>query len=716
MFKKTANPYNFKYLQTGISGPGIQEVFLPELPKSSEILFKKEQKWSRVQPSDILKKAIRDYAKEIQNDPNYVSPMQASINQWADQEWERSEKGVWFWNNGVATYLTGFHYWYLTAWQTYFGFPTYRETDKEICYLIEYCRQDPDSYGICFNTIRRYGKSSLMGAWVTYNATRNGHFYAGMQGETDKKVKKFYRQMIRGPFKKLPFYYTPQYDTNSTLEQDIRFETPAVRGKTVKIGDYDDSDDLESSIEFRPSGPGEYDGAVLHAYLMEEPGKTLECDINDRWEVVKPCLKKGNTIRGKAFMGTTVEFMDVGSKGGKAYKKIFYESDFDHKQPDGRTKSGMYACFLPGDCAYEGFFDEWGHPIQDRARQSILLERESAKKDPKKLSGLIRKYPLSIKEIFYVNIDRCEFNAMILQDRNTELSAMVEPILVRGKFEWKDKKRFGEIVFRHDDVTGWAWVHSLITDPRETNLVERLYTGAEPQYSPRNNNKYIAGVDPIDHGIIIEGKGKSGDEEFISTRRSKPVLFIKRKYDSSIDGVIDQNILEARSENGEKFPYKTNRYVAMMDVRPGDPNVFFERCLMMCWYFGCSLHPESQKPGVINHFYLNGCEDFILSKYTPEGSGRRGQTDGTPASGMSIQEYTSLIASYVEHFGHTIPFPDLIDDLLQFNPKKTTEYDYSVAMGFTELGERIRPKTVSLPMMDIHDIMPGFDEYGNVVM
>jgi hypothetical protein len=712
VFKKTGNPYKFQYLQTGISGPGITEVYLPDKPKDSEILFKKEQKWTRVQPSEILRLAIRDYTDSVQEDPNYIHPMQLQINQWADQEWERSEKGVWFWNNGEATYITGFYYWYLTAWRTYFGYPTYRETDKEITYLLKFCEEDTDCYGLMLNTIRRYGKSSLMGGWLNYRTTRDGNHYSGMQGETDKKIGKFYRQMIRGPFRKLPLYYTPRYDTSSKLEQDIKFEATTETGKNKKIGAFDDFDSLESYIEFRSSGAGEYDQAVLHSYLMEEVGKTIQCDVNDRWGTVKPCLKKGRMIRGKAFMGTTVEFMDSSGKGGRAYKKLFYESDFDNKQADGRTSSGLYVCFLPGDCAYEGFFDEWGHPMRERAKQSILLERESKRKNPSDYSKLVRQYPLSIKEIFYVNIDRCEFNAMILQDRKYELESMFEPILVRGEFAWKDNIRFSEVIFRHNDVTGWAQVHSLISEPSERNLVERLYTGQKPMFSPRNDLKFGGGVDPIDHGIVIEGKG--GEEEFVSTRRSRPVFFIKRKYDSSIDGELTQQILEQRAE--ERFPYKTNRYVAMMDVRPGDPNVFYERVLMMCWYYGCSFHPESQKPGVINHCYNNGCEDFVLTKYVPEGAMRRGTTDGTPASAMTIQEYTGAIATYVEYFGHTIPYTQLIDDLLQFNPKKTTEYDYSVAMGFTELGERIRPKTVSLPMMDIHDIMPGFDEYGNVVM
>src|SRR6185369_11936684 len=615
-----------------------------------------------------------------------------------DQEWDRSEEGFWFWNNGTPTYITGFYYWYLTAWQTTFGFPTYRETDKELTYLLKYCEEDPNSYGLLFNTVRRYGKSSLMGGWAIYRTTRNRNHYTGCQGENDHKAGLFYTQMIKSPFKKLPYYFTPTYDTTSALTSDIKFEQPAARSKSMVIGDYDDSIDLESKLDYRSSGVSEYDGSILHTYLMEEAGKILNCNVNDRWAVVKPCLRRGKELRGKCFIGTTVEFMDSTGKGGRAYKKMFYESDFDQRQPDGRTKSGLYVCFLPGDCAHESFLDQWGHPLRKEAKEWILLERESYKDSPKELSGVIRRYPLYLKEIFYINTDRCEFNATVLQDRKSELESIAESILVKGEFYWVDNKRFTEVRFRPNQYTGWAWVHSLINDAKETNLVQRKLGGDRPNFAPLNDAKFISGVDPVDHGVVVEGKG--GDEEYISTRRSKPVLFVKRKYDSSIDGILTQDILEQRAK--EKYQYKTNRYIAMMDVRPNDPNVFFERALMMMWYFGCSLHAESQKPGIMNYFIEHGCGDFILQKYIAESGTRKNvYADGTPASGQIIQEYTSALATYIEYWGHTIPFIDLVEDLLVFNPKKTTEYDYSVAAGFTELGGKIQPKTYTLPPMDI---------------
>ena len=70
-------------------------------------------------------------------------------------------------------------------------------------------------------------------------------------------------------------------------------------------------------------------------------------------------------------------------------------------------------------------------------------------------------------------------------------------------------------------------------------------------------------------------------------------------------------------EAGKKYLYQSNQYFLCMDTRPGDPNVLYERTLMICWWLGCSLHVESQKPGVIRYFQSNNCHDFLLNKYVP---------------------------------------------------------------------------------------------------
>lgn len=738
MYEQTVNPYIFLYLITGISGPGIKQVYLPPEPPDNEVHFKKENKFVRPEPPKHIKKAIKVlYAKSNKYskyyDRDYVSPYAQEIKEWEDQQWDRFEKGFWFWNRGKKTYLTPFYYWYLTEWVPYFGKPEYRETDKEITYWLLYLENDPFCYGGLLNTIRRYGKSAIMAAWMMWRTTRNFAHYAGCQGESDEKIEAFWMTHVLKPFRKLNGYVTPVYDTTSKQTSDISFERPIARGKEGRIDpDIDDDDfidgdseteDLESYIDWRDSNESSYDQAVLHTYLCEEPGKTQRTSINDRWTTVKPCLRRGKFIRGKALFATTVEHMNVLDRGGKAYQKIFYESDFDKRNPLGQTDSGLYTAFLPGDCAYEGFYDDYGHPMREEARRSLLIERESKRKNPKDHAKIIRQYPLKIAEIFWVSSENCVFNATILQKRKLFLDTNTIPLYSRFKVEWKDKKRFTELIFSHDE-NGWfksGWMFPGDAWVKYANKVQRNSDGT---FSPMNERVFTSGLDPVDHRVAIQATVGVGEDQVVTTRRSKPVMRIKRIYDPFVDviteqesamgfggvgnpGILSQELLEYRRDT--EYEYKTGVTIAMIDDRHHDANVNFERELMICWLFGMPIMIESAKPGAINYFISNNCQPFLKQKYIPEAAQKHAyQGDGTPANTMTINEYTDALGTHIEYFGHREIFSEFNDDYLQFNPAKTKEFDYAVSSGWTELGEKVRPKTVALPHMDILDILPTF--------
>lgn len=721
MFKETSNPYSFKYLITGISGDGIKQVFLPEPPRDEEVHFKKENKFVRPEPPQHIQKAIKVlYAKtnpySKYYDKHYVSPYAYEIRKWEDQQWDRFEKGFWFWNNGVKTYLTPFYYYYLTEWKTYYGRPDFRETDKEITYWLMYIEEDPRCYGGALNTIRRYGKSSIMGCWLIWRATRNFAHYGGAQGESDEKIEKFWSTHVIKPFRKLNGYVTPVYDTTSKQTVDIKFERPIARGKEGrKDPDLEDEDfieseveteDLESYIDYRDSAEGAYDQAVLHTYLMEEAGKTKKANVNDRWTTVKPCLRRGKFIRGKALLSTTVEHMNIFDRGGKAYQKLFFESDYDKRTALDQTTSGLYASFLPGDCAYEGFFDDHGHPMRVEARRSILIERESKKHNPKDHAAVIRQYPLTIDEIFWVSAEQCVFNATVLQKRKLVLDSSTIPLYSKFDLRWRDNKRFSSVIFSHNE-NGWFKCGWMFPGEEYVKLANKVRDNGDGTYSPMNEHVFTSGVDPVDHRVVIENTVGSGENEYTSTRRSKPVMRVKRKYDVAIDGELSQEILEERRD--KEYAYRTGISIGLMDSRPSDPNVYYERALMVCWLFGMSLMVELDKPGIINYFIQHGCKDFIKNKYVPDAMAKPGhQGEGTKASSMMINEYTDALATHIEYFGHTEIFPEFINDYLLFNPAKTKEHDYAVSSGWTELGERVRAKVVEQPVLNIENFMPRF--------
>ena len=717
MFSPTKQPYKFKYLITGITGTGIEKVYLPPIPSEDKILFHKEKRFVRPEMGAQLKKWVKEWRNMQRKDPKYVHAQYDKIVEWENMQWERCRPdgaGVFFYNGydkvektPEIVYLTPFHYWYLTEWKPYFGYPTFRDSDKEVFYWIKYWEEDPNIFGGTLNTIRRWAKSTIMGAWIVYRTTMNFSHNSGMQGETDKKIAKFYKKMVLKPFYKLNYYMQPTYNVSTQQASSIEFDLPPQRSVRMTATESEEKEVLESMIDYRPSGEGEYDGDILNSYVLEEPGKARKTSIyNDEgdgtWDIVKPCLLQGEEICGKVFMGTTVENMTISDKGGRSYKKLFYESDINQKQEDGRTISGLIASFLPGDCALKGYYDSHGRPKLKEARTALMRTRASFKRNPRKLAGWIRKFPLTITEIFYVSPERCEFNSQILQDRLREIDTAIAPFTTRGDIYWEGGVRFGTVKWRHNPDSGWAEV-SKLPAVEETNRIGKKFSEGKTQYYPRNDSNFQSGLDPIQFGSTSTG------------RESRPVQFVKSKYNSVIDGEITDELLEQRAI--EKYPYKTNQYVLMMDLRPSNPIILAERVLMICWFFGVSVHVEKQTAGlIIGYFHEWGCSDFILYKYVPEFEKQdKNPTEGTHASTGTIQEYTGAYAWYIDYFGHTIPFRPQVEDALIFDASNTLEHDHTVAAGWTELSGKMKPKNSQKLYRDISEFLPIFDPFGNVI-
>jgi len=69
---------------------------------------KSEQKWERVLlPKDYDRKRLKEQARQSQ-DEDYFDPELEAIR---EKHWMYRRCGFWFMNNGVATYITGTH-WY----------------------------------------------------------------------------------------------------------------------------------------------------------------------------------------------------------------------------------------------------------------------------------------------------------------------------------------------------------------------------------------------------------------------------------------------------------------------------------------------------------------------------------------------------------------------------------------------------------------------------
>ena len=593
-----------------------------------------KQFWERPQPpGDYLKKRQKEFTLQ-KSDPNHVD---LELQNYRVQEWDRRMNGFWFMNNGKPTYLTGLHYFYLTHWMLDTGYPDFRIPDLEFFYFLQYCIEDPHSLGMIECTKRRQGKTVRAGVFLYDLTSRAKNIYGGIQSKTleDAKNNVFAKGLIL-PFKQLPDFFVPVYDTEKgqTPKSELRFFKQNKRGKNQEI--YDPRTELESTITFKSSDMYAYDGTKLHRYVADECGKTKDIDVFERHQVVQLCLQLDGEIIGKCLYTTTVEEMD---SGGEDFQRLWEASNQDERNANGRTKSGLYRYFLPAFKTL--YYDKYGYPNEEKAKQYYMNERESLEDDSKALASYIRKNPFTIEEAFWKEGETCLFDSIKINKQLESITWMREKDLFhRGDFVWKDGKRDGMVEFKQSRK-GKFYIHKAIPVDLEWNDVDKKGT----KFTPTNVSKFVAGCDPFDHNVVASG-----------SRMSNGAGYVYAKYD-------------ANSDLSETF-------ICEYIHRPQTSDIFYEDMLKMSVFFGCKILVENNKIGIVKYFQFRGYEKFLMKL-------PKSKTFGVPANAKTHQQMVEELELYVFENCNKVIFKNLLIDLLSFDINNTTKFDAAMAAGWT---------------------------------
>ncbi len=683
---------------------------------------KKQQKWVRPELPDEWEKWEEEEGFQLSLNPEYVHP---KIQDFTLREWDRRLNGYWFFNNGKPTYLTGKCYFYIAWWKLDSGYAEYHDPDRQLFYFWQYCIEDSCCYGMVEMTLRRDGKTYRGGSEMYEEISRPpGKQSGGIQSKTGSDAQELFEEKIVEPWKDLPKFFKPESNSGTDPKTRLDFRKDIIRGKEAKKRKQNSSEELRSFIDWKPAKEIAYDGKAKKRLFIDEAGKCMKEEVNvyKRHYIIKPCLFKNGKIEGKMYVSTTVEELD---KGGAEFKKLWDESDFKEKSSIGQTKSGLYRYFKS---ALEGtFYDEYGFPVienpteeqrawlikkyglvaQHGSRAYHQATRDSFKDDPNGLTSYMRKHPFIEEEAFYADGDSCEFNALILTKRLEELR--YKDGTTRGDFEWKNG-RDTNVVFVPNPKGKWsvAW---LPTDITKTNLVKpagiQNKNGINVQmWVPLNDLYFRAGQDPVEMGV-----------ETVEKRVSDTAMYIHQLFDITLDSA--EEIYTADNCNGfdykiGKAKWRTNRPIAEYIDRADDPEESWEETIKAIRFFGCSIFPETNKPGLKNYLAQRGYGAFL--KYRPKetwttNTGAQ-NTAGVNSSEPIIQQYLLLIKSYVNNYGHLIPFPRLVKDLLDFRRSKIRVHDPTVAFGFTLMATLGEAKQSSTPI-PIKSLFNTYNNSGN---
>lgn len=599
--------------------------------------------------------------------------------------WDYRINGYWFYNNGVPTWITGTHFFYLNFWRIDIGYPKYRDTDRREFWFWLYCENDSHCYGELEIGRRRLGKSYKAGVKLYDGITKGTNRNGGIQSKTDTDSKGLFRRSIVSPWRKLPSYFKPKTDNSTNPQTKLQFQAPALKSRNATFNE----DELESWIDFRSKNEYAYDGEKLYRYINDEIGKTVLADVHLRWNVVKFCLVDDDKIIGKAINTTTVEEME--KRGGKNCRKLWDESNPSNKDKVTKeTISGLYRYFCP---AYDGYIvDKFGNSLIEKSKEVLLAKRAAFSNDSDR-NDFIRKFPFTVAEAFRQDSKNTLFNADKLLLRLEQLRTPGMNFAIPGNLIYTGKQ-YGEVHWQPMSNGRWRMGTVGLNEVLQNRVGRR---GAEPV--PLNLGKVVIGVDPYSVHQTADGKG------------SKGAALAFRIYDPVID-------------SGKEFiqEFETNRFFLLYNFRPHDIFEFYEDMIKMCLFCGCEINFENKNPGAIHYFEQKGFRHFLMgrpkivdtSRYT-----HAVQTPGTPASSMSTGTGVMLWESYinVDEFGKgdghgyvpLIDFEELIEQLLEFEPDNTTKSDLVMASIYALLGAQklTKPKEKSIIMQNF------FPRYNN---
>ena len=692
--------------------------YIPPQPPREDIayhdLHEDEQYWRRTPLPEWWAEKYKAEQIKRETDPKYID---AQLQKFRNQEWKRRLNGYWFYNKGVATYLTGTCYFFMNWWrgghQENDGYATYADEIRRRFYFRQYCAEDQHCLGYVISGSRGFGKTYEESCCLVESLTKTPRKREGViqsKSEEDAK-KKVFQSKIVPSYNDLPEFFKPISNHGTHPEKGLSFFRDSVRGKGKKSVTFDDNEELQNILYPVPAKEKYLSGGSYAEIFMDEIGVTdpkKEADVDIRLQVNRFCVYRNNKKIGLMRCTTTVEEID---KGGKEFKKVWDKSDQRVRTGNGFTTSGIYRMFVSDIQTSNQFLDKYGFIDVKKAREFHDNERKAREKDYNELMSYIRKNPRTEQEMFYVKSNRCHFDAFGLTQRYEAIKQMdTKPYrfgmfqrvngVANGNVEWipcfhpeseyDEDRDTGDMYCSH-----CRFVVSYLPPSAIINNVSIQSFGSFTEYTPNNQIKFTAGLDPYQNSIVL-------DED----RGSKSGFYIKMKYDPIID-------------NPEEPLYNhfTDAPCLEYIYRAGDVYEMYNDVLNAIWYYGCCVFPETNKRGFLEWMKQNGYGGFLTMKpkgITNSDSVLNPNTDGGASSTTPmIQHYTDLIEADVKRNVHKYPFPRLIYQLLHFDNTNTTKFDGAVAWGFTLVSaqKKVQEKKVETNV----SYWRVYDEYGNEI-
>ena len=645
------------------------KIALPEQPENVFSISKKteEQKWVKAEYPKTLSKI-----KSVFDWQRYPNSFKEEWYDYIDEEFKRREQGYWFYNKGLATYITGSHYMFLQWSKIDVGAADYRESNRLFYIFWEACKADQRCYGICYLKNRRSGFSFMASSDTVNQATISSDSRFGILSKSGADAKKMFTDKVVPISINYPFFFKPIQDGMDRPKTELAYRVPASKLTRRKLDEGIASEEIEgldTTIDWKNTGDNSYDGEKLKLLVHDESGKWERPDnILNNWRVTKTTMRLGSKIVGKCMMGSTSNAIE---KGGGNFKKLYYASDVTQRNRNGQTSSGLYSLFIPMEWNYEGFIDAYGVPVFDKPKDAIrdphgdlittgVIEHwenevDGLKNDQDSLNEYYRQFPRTEKHAFRDEAKLSLFNLTRIYEQIDYNEDMRNKTLVtQGNFQWAGGVK---------DTT--------------VNFI------------PENNGRFLVSWIPsakLQNRVIIKNGVKHPGNEHIGA-------FGCDSYD--ISGTVDNKGSKGSLHGLTKFSMEEapfNMFFLEYISRPPTAEIFFEDVLMALHFYGMPILAENNKPRLLYYLKRRGYRNFSINrpdKTFNKLSVAEREIGGIPNSSEDIkQAHAAAIESYIEdHVGlketeyGQMYFQRTLEDWAKFNINNRTKFDATISSG-----------------------------------
>jgi len=264
--------------------------YLPKKPTNEEILFhdqpKHHQFWKRSELPEFWneryeeERFIRKEEKQLFEDGKIlkVKHVDPVLEKYRRREWGRRRIGIWFFNDGQPTFVTGDHYMYL-QWCHYDheennGYPIFYDFSRKTFYFREFCAQDPLCAGYMIIGPRGTGKTNEELACIVNNVTSNHNQNATIQSKSEADVKDEIFEIKLVPlYNDLPPFFKPENDHGTNPKNGFSFRMKSRSGKGSQDIEFGEDKELRSSIALAKPGVKFLDGRTISDLFEDEIGK-----------------------------------------------------------------------------------------------------------------------------------------------------------------------------------------------------------------------------------------------------------------------------------------------------------------------------------------------------------------------------------------------------------------------------------------------------------